>query len=472
MRHEDFRAESRNDKAMINAKGDSATGNHSKAFVALRALVTASSGSMAVAHTFLVGLLVIGLNVLTGVVTARALAPAGRAEQAAILIGLNLFPYIFSFGLGAAIQFKMRTEPERRELTVSAATLLSIVLGLLSVVAGVVVLPRLITHYSSSVLFLAQAFMLIAPFAILNLVFCGILQARNQFAEVNFTRYAMPLGTLIALVVLALVHRLTPLTSSLAYAATNLLIAPWLWSKVRPQATLRDFGSVARGLLSYGSRTVANQILGTLSVQIDQILVIGLLAPVSMGIYTVALSAARISDLLSGPVVLVLFPKASALPPAEIVELTTRVTRLAVAFSVPMMIAIVAVLPFLLPRVYGRAYVDAVPIAQVLVVSFAISGMVYIVSQAFMASGKPGLFALIQTIGIATAIPAMILLVPHFGLLGAASGLVMSSVLRLCMALVLFPVALKARIPSLIATAADFRFLKATLSSRMFRQAA
>jgi O-antigen/teichoic acid export membrane protein len=439
------------------------------ALLFLGALRNGSTGSMAIAQTFVVRLLVLAINLATGILTARLLGPAGRAEQAAMVIGITIIPFVLSFGLPMAIQYTLRAEPARQDRLVSAATILSIAFGVLSACASLIVLPRLIVQYSPSVLHFSQLFMLVAPFTILYTVFCGVLQARNQFAEVNFTRSVMPIATLCALLALIVAHDVTPLTSSIAYVAPWVLITPWLWSKVRPTLTMADFGNSARWLLDYGSRSYVTDILGTLAAQVDQVLVIGMLSPHSMGIYAVAISAARVSDIFSGPIVLVLFPKAAALPVRQIVDLTARVTRLTIVLLGVSLAAGVATLPFLIPIFFGRSYGAAVPIAQILVLNFVLGGITYVSSQAFMAAGKPGIIAIMHIFGLATTIPAMLLLVPHIGLAGAAWALVISNSVRFIITLTCFPVVLKVRVPPLVPTREDFLFLWTSLRARTSR---
>jgi O-antigen/teichoic acid export membrane protein len=438
-----------------------------KAATALGALRNASSGSMAVVQTLLVRVLVLSINLLTGIITARVLGPEGRAEQAAMLIGIGLFPAVLSFGLPMAIQYRLRTEPERQERFVSAATFLSVAFGALAIVVSFFVLPRLITKYSPSVLHVAQIFMLSAPFVILYLMFCAVLQARGDFAKANFTRYAVPLSTLLGLIGLAIAHRFTPLTSSIAYVLPSLWATPWLWVRVRPKLTFRDLKQTASGLLSYGSRSYATDILSTLSGQIDQVLVIALLSPKSMGLYAVAISAARASDLVSAPLVTVLFPKASGLPARQIVELTARAARLTLALLIPALLASLAAMPFVLPALYGKSYSGATPLAQILALSFLVGGTVYVLNQAFAAAGKPGVVAVVELLGLAGTVPLMFLLIPRFGLPGAAWAIVASITARLFVTLACFPIVLKEPMPSLIVTRGDLRFLYTTLKARL-----
>ena len=438
------------------------------AFISLvRALAAGSSGSMAVAQTLLVRFLTLGLNLATGIVSARYLGPVGRAEQAAILLGALLFPYLASFGLPFAVQYKIRTEPERAAVFESAGTGLAIAFGLLSCAVGIFVVPHMLAKYSASIVFAAQIALLTAPLAMLYALLCAILQARHRFGETNFTRYAMPASTLAILLALAAGHALNAISSSVAYLISLAWAAPWLWFKVGPKLRVRGLRSAVKQLLSYGSRSYVSDILGTLAAQVDQVLVIGLLSPAGMGLYAVAIGAARAVDLYSGSVVAVLFPRAASLENAAIVELTGRATRITSALLLVTSVALIAALPLLLPLFYGRAFAASVPVAQVIVVSIALNGVVYVLAQAYMAAGRPGVIAAIQLVGLGTTVPAMLLLIPRYALLGAATALVISTTVRLLSSLACFPLVLKLRVPSLILNTGDVDYLRQTLRRQM-----
>jgi O-antigen/teichoic acid export membrane protein len=413
-----------------------------------------------------VRVLTLVLNLLTGIVSARYLGPVGRADQAAILLGATLFPFLVAFGLPLAVQYKIRTEPERASTYVSAGAGLAIAFGFLACVLGILVLPHMLAKYSPSIVFAAQLAMLTAPLQMLYLFLCSVLQARHRFREPNFTRYAMPASTLVGLLGLAAAHFLNAISSSVAYLGTLLWSVPWLWVKVAPRPRFRAL-RVTKELMNYGSRSYVSDILGTLATQVDQVLVIGLLSPASMGLYAVALGAARAADLFSGSVVAVLFPRATSLDHAAIVQLTGRATRITSAMLLVTSLLLIAVMPFVLPLFYGGAFAAAVPVAQVVVVSFALNGVVYVLAQAYMAAGRPGVIAVIQFVGLATTIPTMLVLIPRFGLLGAASALVISTMVRLLLTLAGFPFVLNTPMPSLLLNGGDISYVGRSLGRPM-----
>lgn len=433
----------------------------------LRALAAASSGSMAVVQTLLARVLTLAVNLATGVLTARFLGPAGRADQAAILLGIGLFPSLVSFGVPVAVQYRIRSDPKNEAQLVSVATALAMLLGLLAAAAGYFVLPHVIDKYSASVLLAARIAMLLAPLQLLFFVLFAILRARHRFTEANVTTPAMPLLTLAGLVVLAATHRLTPVTSAAVCLMPYFWATPWLFAKVAPRPRILGLQRTALSLLSYGTRSYVTEILWVLSAQVDQVLVISLLSPVSMGIYVVALSAARVADLFSESVVAVLFPHASALDHDEAVALTARATRITAALLLLSTLSLIAAMPIVLPFFYGKQFFASVPVAQLIAVSFALNGVVYVLGQAYMANGRPGVIATIQLFGLATVVPAMLVLIPRFGLMGAALALNISTAVRLLLTLGGFPVVLKAMPPGLLLTMNDISYLREALGEQM-----
>jgi O-antigen/teichoic acid export membrane protein len=88
-----------------------------------------------------------------------------------------------------------------------------------------------------------------------------------------------------------------------------------------------------RALLPYGVRSYGIDLLGALSLQIDQALVVGFLSPAAMGTYVVALSLSRMLQLFQQAVVMVLFPKAAGRPADEVIALTGQAARISTVLT-------------------------------------------------------------------------------------------------------------------------------------------
>jgi O-antigen/teichoic acid export membrane protein len=220
---------------------------------------------------------------------------------------------------------------------------------------------------------------------------------------------------------------------------------------------------VLRRLSGYGMRSYGIDVLATLSQQIDQVLVVGILTAGQMGVYAVALAVSRVPQYLHQAVATVVFPTASGHEPERILAMVGRAARVSSLIAVVVCATLALAAPVVIPFVYGGAFANAVHVTQVLILEALVGGVVYVLSQAFMAVGRPGLVTVLQGFGLAIAIPAMLVLIPRFGLIGAALALLLSTIARLVFLQLSFPLLLRLPAPPLIPTADDLRTLARAL---------
>jgi len=424
-----------------------------------RWVLRGQDSASAALQTFLSKLIILAVGLLTSIITARYLGPDGRGEQAAIVLWVQFLAYMISFGLPVSLIYNLKRSPNNTSSLFSTAFLISFGLGMIAALIGVLGLPRWLEKYPPEVVQIAQWFMVGVPFTTASGVMGATLEGRGEFRFANKVRTLPLIITLSMLVGLVSTNNLTPSTSALAYFLPNIVTFFWvlshLWSIFRP--SIQSLRSFSPPLLSYGIRSYGIDILVTLSVQIDQVLVVGLLTPASMGLYVVALSLSRTLGVIQQSIVMVLFPKIAARSMAEVVETVGQAVRVGL---VPIMIAAVSALligPNLIHLLYGANFLEIVTVFRILVVEVVLSGTVQILVQAFMALERPGIVTLTQGIGLGLTAVAMMLFVPTYGLIGAGLALLCSSAMRLIFAIACFPLVLKVAPPSLIFNRKDLQ---------------
>ncbi|OWY66716.1 polysaccharide biosynthesis protein [cyanobacterium TDX16] len=420
------------------------------------------SSTAATLQTVMARILVLAANMGTGIITSRALEPQGRGEYNAIALWPQFLAYLLMLGLPSAIQYNFKRHPEKESELFSAALGLSMALGLFAMTLGIVFMPRFLPQYSADVIRFAQWYMILAPIVLLTEIFFSILEANQEFTFVNQLRSLQPLFTLAILGVLASTEQLTPLTAALAYSVPGLPLFFWmwryLWQRFRPR--WKGLGSAYRLLVSYGIRAYGMNLLGTLAEKIDQALVVTMLSPASMGLYTLALSVSRMLGLFHSSTITVLLPKIAARPIEEVVALTGRAVRVSTAVTVIVALAVSIPIPFLIQLLYGDKFVEAVGVFRILSAEIAIGGAAWVLAQAFMAVGRPGALTVVEAISVLVTVPLLLILIPLYGLEGAGWSLLISTVFRLVCLLAGYPLLLKVRPPSLIATRKDIDFLR------------
>lgn len=414
----------------------------------------------------LANLLIVGLNFGTGIITARLLGPGGRGELTAMIFCTQFLAYSFSLGLPSALLYNLKRYPEQASRLFSVVLLEGLLMGGAATAVGILVLPSWLNGYSLETVRYAQWAMLIAPLMLLNYTFTFALQARGEFSLYNAVRYLNPLLTLFALAALAWVHHLTPFTSALAYVLPTVPIFLWmvsrLWALYRPK--WRGLGPTFKRLNSYGLRSYGVDLVTQLSLQLDKVLVVGLLSPAAMGLYVVASSLALVLNVFQAAVVSVLFPKASGLGVEEVVSLTERAAKGSIALTALAAVGLALFSPWVLGLLYGQEYLDAIPIFRLLLFAIVLNGSDQVLAQAFMALDRPGVVTVMQGIGIGLSVPLLLALVPRYGLEGAGLALLLSASVRFVSVLASFPLILKVRLPRLWLTRTDLAPVTAIFS--------
>jgi hypothetical protein len=107
---------------------------------------TASDWSRTQAFTFASGALVLALNVVTGVLIARALGTSGRGEVTAIMALPQTVAWVCAMGCFQAVSYHQAKHPEDGGRLISSWLVLLAPFAALGVLAGYALLPALLPH--------------------------------------------------------------------------------------------------------------------------------------------------------------------------------------------------------------------------------------------------------------------------------------------------------------------------------------
>jgi O-antigen/teichoic acid export membrane protein len=414
----------------------------------------------AVAHSIVNRVAIQALNFCTGILTARMLHPEGRGQQAAMVLWPLFLANATALGTPSSLIFHLRRRLHLSGQLVPSALVMVTVLGAAGAAAGAVALPFWLHGYPPAIVHWAQLFLLATPLWAVQITGQAALEAMELFSLSNLVQILIPVTTLSGLLLFAGLHRLTPVTAALSYTVaivpTSIAILALLWRN-RIVGAVEVSLSACRMLLGYGVRSAPLDLLGTLALYLDQVLVVGLLTQAEMGSYVVVLSASRALLVFQASVVMVLFPRAAGKTPAEIVAMVGKPVRINTLLTGGAALTVALVGPLLLKTMYGPQYLSAVPALRVLVCEVVVQGGVVVMSQAFMAAGRPGIVSLLQGTGLALAVPLMFVLIPRFGVTGAALSLLISTCARFCLIFASFPIFLKTALPQVVPRRDDLK---------------
>ncbi|MUG65135.1 hypothetical protein CHH75_12420 [Paenibacillus sp. 7541] len=400
-----------------------------------------SGGSLAnVLQVFASNIFILGLNVGTGVIIARFLGPEGRGEQAAMIMWPSFLAYCLTLGIPAALVYYMKKKGEDQASLYMTSLYLSVILGFVAMGVGAVLIPFWMKDYSQEVISFAVWALIMSPITMIGTINTAALQSREEYHLYNLTRYLPVVGTLLILCGLVVTGSINPFYTSVAYLFPVLPVTAWITFKLVSEYKIRQKNKVKSGktLLSYGVRSYGTDVAGTLSGYIDQILVVGLLSPSSLGLYVVSLNLAKILRTLQGAVTSVLFPKASGLEREEALKLTFKVFRISTIVTLIVGAGVFIIAPYLLVILYGKSFVEAIGIFRILLFQTAITSVCWILSQGFMSIGRPGTVTIIRATTLGLNVVFMNVLIPRLGVQGAAISLLTTALIELMVIFLLY----------------------------------
>jgi len=411
----------------------------------------------AIVQVMAVRVIALVANLATGMISAAILGPAGRGVQAALMVGPQFIGGVSEFGLHGSVIYNAKVEPRFEGEYLGCALLLGLATGLVGMTFGWLLAPMWLHKYSADTIVTARWMLTIVPLGVVMHVLIAGLEGRGEFGLANRLMLSASVVTLVALGVLTGLGRLTPATAAASYLFSTVPIfiaMGWHVRRIiRPTATLRT--RLVRRLLHYGMRFYGVDLFGALGDYVDQIIVVLLLDPRSLGIYAVAVSASRVLSVISTSVSTVLFPAMAARSSGDIAEIVGVAARVTSVIAAAAAVALALVGPFLLHTLYGEKFDSAVEPFRWLLVDSVVSNFVWIFYQVFAAAGRAEIVTGLEAVGLSVSALSMLVLVPRYGTTGAAISLLVASTVRLACMLGCFRLIMRLPMPRLILSRSD-----------------
>lgn len=370
-------------------------------------------------------------NIATGLLAARILLPEGRGELAEIMLWAGLIVELGILGLSDALLYRAATNAVGPNKLFAAASVLTLGLSAILIAVGFVVEP-LVIHDSSTTLDLALLYLVgFVPIYLSSLFVTTIFQGQLDIVTWNFLRGVVALGYLLCIGVVTLTGHGTVA----GFAAANLMgmllsciIGIALLSR-RGWVGFRADGPTLRGLVVYGAKVHVGEMLNSARQKIDQALVALWLPHAELGIYVVALTIANGPLILAQTLGNLAFPKISN--QTELggkIVVFGRYLRFTLAVTVACTAILLPLNPFLVPLLFGEPFAPAATVANIMLLGLPAAGAKILFMNALKAWDKALAIGHAEVVGLASAAGALVVLLPTFGIVGAAWSLVIANV--------------------------------------------
>ncbi len=373
--------------------------------------------------TSLVNFVAALIGLFTSVLLARALGPEGRGELAAIQNLPNILLGFGSIGLTTAAGYLSGREPHLagRMMTTSLTALILWSIPLLAICYLMV--PTLLSNQSENIILYAQIYLLIIPIQFGISSSSSVLQGTGQLKLWNILRIQGPIAWLVIIMVSWLFSLVTVSVILLLHLGAMLFIAcVFVVTSFRkiPRPHRPELARLPE-LLRYGLATAFTAMPQQLNQRLDQVFMAMYLPSESLGIYVVSVAWSNAFTPVLSSVSQVLFPRLAANHDYKVqLETLCRTLRMTVLITLIVSAMLIVLTPYLLPLVFGIAFLAAIPATFILIVAINISTINQALSDGLRGIGEPKLPMISEFVGLATTIGMLGLLLRRYELMGAA----------------------------------------------------
>ncbi len=385
------------------------------------------------------------LGTASSILTARYLGPHGKGILTLVFLLPSLCVSFGSFGLGAANTYLLRRGELRMGTLMANSFAMALAATILASGAIGVAWPWLGDRVMPGVTpALAALGLLSLPMLLLTDYLLALLLGTERVVRYNAVSLVAKTFSLAALVLALVVLRAGVTGAIVASVLGSFVTVILLLGAFRgvhdegPGGFRLNLGALRRAL-GYGVREHLGNIAMFLSYRVDMFFVAAFAGTAAVGIYSIAVMMAELFLYLPNAVSTVLFPRLAGRGKEEGARNTAQTARV---ISTVVGIGILVSIPFAAPIVrvaFSSAFLPAVPAFLALLPGVYALSVSKVLSRYFTATlGRPLLNARAQGISLAVNLPLNVLLIPRFGILGAAAASSVAYVAHAAVTLFLF----------------------------------
>lgn len=367
-------------------------------------------------------------GVLTSLLSAWALGPAGRGDLLVVMLWPPVCAMLVTFGLTQAHRYWVAKEPECVSMLFSNAILFSLIVGLLALAAGELVIPHLVGQRSPDVMWLVRFYLINIPAALLQFLMLGLLEGGRRFGWAGASRlitFAVQAAAYLALWLAGHLTVQTAAFSAMAGQFSAMCLALFaVWHEFHPR--WEPGWKAWRNALHYGIRGYPGTVADFATLRMDQLLLGGLASSTAIGLYFVAVRLSEITAILASSVADAVMPEVAAAKHSERADnLLARSLRLTVYTHLLVLVPLWLAAPHLLRFVYGESFRAAGGTLRVLLLASVVLTAGGIAISGLNGFGHPGLATIARLASAVVTVIALLTLLPRYGIAGAAAASLM-----------------------------------------------
>jgi O-antigen/teichoic acid export membrane protein len=367
--------------------------------------------------------LTMAFGLFTGIITARVLGPENRG----IFTLAALFPAslvtLSKFGQGVASIYFIRKKEEDVSQVASNVLWIALITGAALVATALLLRDTLLTTVLKGVpLYALVAVLPLAPILLVESYLYGVLQATDRFKIYNIRLIAEAVLTVSGMAIALLVLDLGLPGAFGVAVGVRLFMVIWVVGTIHRGSPLRlsfDF-ALARRMFSYGLKSHVQIIASHFHFKAAMYLVAFYLNPAQVAFYSIASRLAEHILWLPQSLGLALFPRLAGADEQRAHEMTAMAVRQALLLTAIAALGLALVGEFLITLWYGEEYAQAGAPLPYIAGGIVMMAMYVLLSRNFTSRNKQSVNIVAAYIALVGNLGLNVLLIPRYGIEGAA----------------------------------------------------
>ena len=362
-------------------------------------------------------------GLLSGMITARWLGPHDRGVLAMFMVIPTTIWMLSSFGINQANIYYIGKKNFPLSHIVSNAFVIPLASGCLICLFLWATKDQLILKYISAISpqYLFLALTLVIPMLLQN-SYVGILRGVEKFSIINLREAARTIAGLMLVAMVLVIFDWGLLSVVIGIVTIEIFFSFWFVHEVNKICRIKiQFHSVvAKDVFRFGVKSYIQNMIGFLHNRIDLYLIAYFLVPSQVAFYDIAVIIGEMLMFLPQSIAFVILPKLVKGSEDEKINAATQTGRIALLITTVLGILIIFFGKWLIVIVYGQDFVGAYIPLCLLIPGIILSCLNSVTVTFYTSEHKQKVSIVASLISLLSNILLNILLIPSYGIMGAA----------------------------------------------------
>lgn len=363
-------------------------------------------------------------SLVGGILIARLLGPSGKGQLTLVITGYSLGIVIAGMGMPVFNAYAAGKEKYSLRNIFFVPTLITLCIWSVSIIFfAVCYINR--SKFSNNIDWgLIALIFTVLPVGLCTQNLLGILQGIDRIDLYNLVPIVTAVVYMFSIIILVMILKLHlngALIGWVSSLVVGLVISWYSFWAITSHPSYESKINIVKGAISYGPKIWAGQVVGLMNFRLVLFLVGYYLGVAAVGYYALALFFAELLYYIPSAIGISSVPKLAKASPAEAVRITATGSRYALFCGLLGSIGLAISGRFVIKTLYSDAFLPAVEPILFLLPGVTVYSIAHVTTAYFNAAiGRPLINTAVAAISLVSSTSLMLLLIPTWGLRGAA----------------------------------------------------